>query len=539
MRQLYFLFFLIIGFSSCYKTEVNVTEEVYEETPKVIIQETHIVNVVQDLNGEPISGTSTFNGKESEQTEYTYFRGENINKFGESLEFVNDDDFLFSHSLLNLENQINYHNILVPSDFNQDTYKNEPHTISISNDLNILLEKGAITKDGNAITDKVNLYYKELESKDLNTYPLNIHMKGEQSKFINFSNVFYLAIDKNSLNYSIDASKWALNAGTTLYHFDQELNQWIEVQNQQVLESGYFGIGELVDGHFVEIEWTSNDVLENVETRCVIDGQHSLEGRTSSLGKTLLYLPIDAEVEMSIGDNQTIIKTETFIANKKAYAFDVQNSGFSQVNLEVVDCNLKSVEKAFLKHVSNGIEKVYLVGNRENISVNLQNSQTHYFSIIVENIKSKALQYTGEDVIQLGKQVYCNDKFPSYFIAESDNGVKIFTEVQLEIIGEDAVILAKDGLEEFRLKFDNKGTGSYSNSQVNYSFQLPNSMDYALECFETKSGCGTQSFDLLKFDSIPGALVKGDFEGEFWISSITQSNVGYRKLSGAFQFYVQ
>lgn len=539
MRQLYFLFFLIIGSSGCYKTEVNVTEEVYEETPKVVIQETHIVNIIQDLNDNPISGTSIFNGKESKEMEYTYFRGEKINKYGERFEFINNDELLFSLSVLNLENQINYHNISVPSDFIQDTYKNQPFTILISDNISLQVEENAIRKNGNLITDHVKFYYKALESKDLNTYPLNIHMEGEQPKFINFSNVFYLAIDKNSLDYSIDASKWSLNGETPLYHFDRELNQWIKVQHQQDLKSGYFGTGELVDGHFVEIELKSNDFLENIQTHCLIDNQYNLSGRTSSLGKILFYLPVDAEVQMSVGDIQAVIHKETFIANQKVYAFEIQDIEFSQVYVDVVDCNLKSVEKALLKHVVNGKETVYLMGERDYVSVNLQDNNLHYFSILTENIESKALEYAAEEVIRLGRQVYCNERFSNYFIAESDNGGKVFTEVQMELIGDDVIITAKDGIEKFRLKFDNKGTGSYSNSQVNYSFQLPNSMDYALECFETKSGCGTQSFDLLKFDSIPEALVKGDFEGKFWISSITQSNVGYRKLSGSFQFYVQ
>lgn len=531
-------FCLILLFVGCYKTEVVKTEEVYDEPPTVIIEETNVVSDVIDQNGSQVDGEIIFNNQTVINTGFNTFEGNYIKKYGTLLEVKQTNGLLFGMNLLNLENQINYHQVIIPSDFQVVTYGQEALQIPISDRHTLEIGASALYKDGVLVSEDLNILYKTLDANQLYSYPLNKTVHEQTQTFLAFDEVFYLALGESAHANYMAPGTWSMNHTKALYFFDHEHLQWRLVTEDDALKSGYYGVGQGVKGHFVEMAFTGDGVFENFQVECTIDDQFVVRAQTTSASKAIIFVPEDAALSVSLKHSGMSIFQEEVQSDKTAYSFLVPGSKFVRVYTEVIDCAMKSVPNAILHQSNEKWNNRYWLNGRKELLIYVGAIKTHQFSMQVLNQKSKAQIYEVRDPLILGKQLYCEDAFQDYVIVESESGFQVFRQIEFELSGNYGIIKAQDGEEVFWIKFYRKGVGTYQDEDVNYYLKMAASLDYTFNCFGSKVGCGTEVFEMQHYNEETGSLIKGFFNGTYWISSVKGSNVGYRTLSGSFQFYL-
>jgi hypothetical protein len=257
------------------------------------------------------------------------------------------------------------------------------------------------------------------------------------------------------------------------------------------------------------------------------------------------------EAIVPVGENITITyalscaQTESQSVNVTDTKFDVGTHVTSSANYvpyqisgQIRDCNGSLIEEGFLKIRSKRINKtLYIDSSTFNLSFPLCEGDlvdlscttvtADYETTILENVPYN---------IDLSSIYLCNDIKDNYLILNIDGFVRKYTSFEKTINNEIIQIGASSFSLPVFLKFGHANmVGMLDNKKANIVWVDDQIAGYgvSLSC-PTSSECGFTNAEIIYWGQ-NGNLVKGRFEGRFWLKTLNPIGAQYKNISGEFQ----
>jgi len=563
MIKKYAYLLIIIMASSCYKDENTTTTTIIKNDPRYIIESSQMVIEVADENENQIVGlTASFNGeiKVVNKSSFFHFEGKKVNKFEELLRITDQDGYEYDYLLHSQANEVNYKKINVFINKKNTSFSsNEDFIIPISSDVKVSLAKDNYQVNVNQnytgkIESRYNHYDIQNESHVRSLPGGKFGVKDNQLWLLQMEDAFEFNIysnDKQKLSFKnpITIQLSSVKSGSALFYYDPDSHVWAYQQdvisNQKISthRSGTYCIAQIREFSILKGQWLINQLPARQSAIKLRSSNLNEQVLTSNNGRWETIVPEGENIEIIYELNCT--QTATIPIKPAGASFDAgthfTTSGQLvpyQMSGQIQDCNGSSIEEGFLKIRSGNVSKTLYIdstyfdftiplcdGNLVSLSFTTVSSE--YETTLLENVP-----YT----IDLATVYLCKDIKDDYLILNIDGHIRTYTNFDKIINDEIIQIGASPFASPVFLKFGHDHTvGNLNKNKANivwYDDQIAGH-GVSLNC-PTSTDCGFTNAAITYWGQ-NGKLIKGKFEGRFWLRTINPVGAQYNNISGEFQ----
>ncbi len=548
---------------SCFKDENTSTTTIIKNDPRYIIDASELVIEVADENEKPIVGlTASYNGeiKLVNKSSFFHFEGKKVNKFEELLKITDQNGYDYDYLIHSQANEVNYKkiNVFINKE-NASLASNDDFALPITSSIKVNLTKDNYLVNVNQnYTGNIELRYNHFDIQNeshVKTLPGGkFGVKDNQLWLLQMEDAFEFNVystDKQKLSFKqpIAVQLSTVKSGSALFYYDADSHVWTYLQdvasNQQVLTNrhGTYCIAQIKAFSILKGQWMINQMPARQSVITLTSPSLNEQVLTSNNGRWEAIVPVGENITITYAlscaqtESQSVIVTDT--------KFDVGTHVTSSANYlpyqisgQIRDCNGGLIEEGFLKIKSKSINKtLYIDSSTFNFSVPLCEGDlvalscttvtADYETTILENVPYN---------IDLSSIYLCNDIKDNYLILNIDGFVKKYTSFEKTINNEIIQIGASSYALPIFLKFGHTNmVGKLDHKKANIAWFDDQIAGYgvSLNC-PTSSECGFTNVEIIYWGQ-NGNLVKGRFEGRFWLKTLNPVGAQYKNISGEFQ----
>jgi hypothetical protein len=563
MLKKYTFLIIILSVLSCFKDENDTITTIIKNDPKYIIDESELVIEVADENEKPVVGlTASYNGeiKLVNKSSFFHFEGKKVNKFEELLKITDQNGYAYDYLIHSQANEVNYKkiNVFINKE-NASFASNVDFVLSITSDIKVNLSKDNYNVNVNQnYTGNIELRYNQFDIQNeshIKTLPGGkFGVKDNQLWLLQMEDAFEFTVysaDKQKLSFKkpITIQLSTVKSGSALFYYDADSHVWTYLQdvvsNQQVLTSrhGTYCIAQIKSFSILKGQWMINQLPARQSVITLTSSSLNEQVLTSNNGLWEAIVPMGENITVTyaLSCDQTESKSVKVIDKKMDVGTHVTSSPNYvpyQIKGQIRDCNGGLLEEGFLKIRSERINKTLYIDSStfsftiplcegDLVSISCTTITTDYETTILENVPYQ---------IDLSHIYLCDDIKDNYLVLYIDGFVRKYTSFEKTINSEIIQIGASSFDVPIFMKFGHKNmVGQIDNNKANIAWYDEQIAGYgvSLNC-PTSTTCGFTNVEITYWGQ-NGNLVKGRFEGRFWLKTLNPVGAEYKNISGEFQ----
>ena len=541
MHKILFLSILFtIVMQSCYKDNVVQVKTIYTEYPEIIIESTNVLGqIIYNDQTIPEITNLVFNGEEYNFYEsYFNFKSNNLNRNFEVLKINMQEGFILHYPLNNFENTFNKHHLEIPKIENIVSIQDETYTLTFSSGSELTFQANIFIDNGIEVSDPI-VYFEELTQ---HTIPGNNQGISENEEVILLKNseVFYLGWKEQRISFNSEIIN--NTSSKELYYLNPVDGQWRIKEVASEFSPGFYAIAETViaTSTVVEVETDipGNEVFINIKLEDEIISSFNL----SQLKTIPCFVPFEQAFDIEVlYRNQELIREEFFKTDDEKILLDVSDIAVDimEVFVSPRNCSNEKRSNLLMEIVQDNIKESFLI-NDDFIEITKREMETLICSILdVENeLSTSFIPIENLETIYLGRQFLCPIVEEEFVFLLTEGNTILLTDIEVNYNAPNIDIIATSSMENvvFNLSFDANSIGSLDDEGINISLDAPTwANGYIVKCNEITEGCGFTEFDVKVFEESSSSISKFIFDGNFWMESIDDQSVGYRRMVGEIQ----
>lgn len=539
MHKILFLTLLYtVLLQSCYKDEVVQVETRFEEYPEIIIESTNLSGkIIHNDQTIPEIESLVFNGEEYNfYQSYFNFKNNDVNRNFEVLEITLQNGFVLSYPLNNFENTFNKHLLEIPKIENSVPILDQKYKLSLSSGGEINFQANNFENSGTSITDPI-VYFEEINQ---HTIPGNNQgiSENEETILLNNSEIFYLGWKESS--HYLNPETVEKSSSKDLFYLDPSNGQWRIKNLTTSFFPGFYALAEAIIAKPTIINLDTNvpgnEIVLNIKLEQEVIASYYLPHSKS----ISCFVPFEKDFEIEfLYKNQELLKEEFFKTNDEDINLNAVNTDIDFIEISVSPRNCSNViSDNVLIEIDNS--KEYYPLNSELIKIIKPQLEFLNCRIVdVENqMSTEFIPIENRESLYLGRQFLCEDVDEEYVFLLTEGNSILLTDVDVFYNAPNMHIKGINVLEdvEFNVYFEVSDEGILEDMGINVSLDAPSwSGGYSVQCNESNEGCGFTDFNVKLFEQTGSSISKIIFDGNFWMESIQEQSVGFRRMVGEIQ----
>lgn len=563
MFKKYTFFIIIFSVLSCFKDENETTMTVIKNDPRYIIESSQMVIEVADENDKAIVGlTAAFNGdiKVVNKSSFFHFEGKKINKFEELLRLTDQNGYQYDYLLHTQANEVNYTKINVFINKQVTSFaSNTDFNLPISPKINVNLPKDNYQVNVNqSFTGQVDANYNHYDiSKPSHVRALpggKLGVKDNQFWLLVMEDAFEFNLfsnEKQKLNFKnpIVIQLSDVKNGSALFHYDADSHVWSYqedvVSNQRVLTNrpGTYCIAQIKEFSVVNGTWIVNQTPNRQSTVQLTSSAGTEQVLTSNNGRWEAIVPLGENVTVTYASMCAPPENINLVVTSRNFEAETHFTTSSslvpyRISGQIKDCNDSFVEEGFLKIKTENIDKtLYIDSSYFDFRVPLCDGDI--VSLHVSSTSADQQTTTLEQVplnLDLASLYLCEDIKDNYLVLNVDGFIKKYINLDKNVNNQVIEIGTLSFSTPIFIKFlHNNAVGNLDTQKANIVWNDDQIGGYGIELnCPSSNNCGFTKVEITYWGQ-NGNLVKGRFEGRFWLKTLNPLGAEYKYISGEFQ----
>jgi hypothetical protein len=268
-------------------------------------------------------------------------------------------------------------------------------------------------------------------------------------------------------------------------------------------------------------------------------------------GEFRTFVPANEQISISVpapeaGELQALWNLSTGATSLDLGVMELQNEpqGWLPIDTRFMDCNGLPVEKALfsLRQEEHWIVNTSTENSLQFGTIAYPLSRYALQAIDLENETFSArLDFSPKERLETGSLAICQNAPENFLKIQVDQLIGLYKDLEWTLApGPVSFFFQNDTLYpelDFLLRVEGKQEGSYTDEQLNLSWVDPGfgGTGYSFLCPTSESGCGFTHFEILEYGDQAGQWIKAEFEGEFWMQTLSPPLAAYYPVSGEIQ----
>ena len=543
----------IFCFTACYDNVDNsLVIEHPDDTPILIT--TAITGSLVDSDDNPMTDyqISVSDVLENVDSKIFLLQLEEVNKNGQAIyikEGQQTNSFL--HTPL-IENDINLIKLQMFDPINSSLITSSGlNLVNISPSISLQIQTDNLADvQGNIPTQDVYLDYRDLSTLN-NITQLGVSAYNTKNQLRSTRHIGAFQIDLRgadgalyslSTPASINIELPTNNEEVSLFHFDAETEEWIEmvslvegINEIQINAKGFYTISEHKAAVYAEGD--INKAGTKVSYHLLSLDQQKLY--STAEGKWMSIIPANTEIELN-----TLSPCENIISNYSIPAseinitdidIEVTTGDYYKLQTNVLDCNgeLEESTAIYLKDEVT-IGNVYLFSDKNlNTWVSVCNNEFDISTYDIDtDIKGPAIPWSLDIVDDQSFLVSCDAFQDGYSYIKIRDDRRVLAPFDAMKVSDSTSLHSID--DKIRFRFAGQMADSYMENEVNVYLKDESfgSSGYLINCDSTQDGCGFTKWNVTHYEAGSEKWVRVSFSGEVWMQTITPPQAGYFPVEG-------